>query len=458
MENESRNIEIESKPRKRFFLAHKNSSALVVAIALHAVFAVYAVGFVVVRAMKPEPAVFVATEVPRPQPKLKKIEIPVKDSKKNKAPKLRQMITTKPNVAVSLQMPEMVGIKGGSGYGKGTGLGGMGLGFEFDLFGGGSGYGNELIGTFYDLKQDPNGKPSDIGESLIADKRNPGYNQASQATQDMAMKAIDSFVGSGFNPRRLDDYFKAPRLKYAKTFMMPPMSADAAPEAYGVQDQVEGKLWICHYTGQIAAPETGRYRFCGIGDDVLIVRVGRKVVLDACWPEHIGKMTSWESDDDDSRRFVLNGYKYGQFQGTVWDNAFEKIEDAGAFEGKAGFWSTVNALRLPAPTNGQRRDAYMSAACRMVIGDWVDLRKGQLVNIDILIGELPGGDFTGRLLIEQQGKEYEMARSDAGLRPVLPIFKTVEIDNQEMIKMMELDPNEMTLDGPVFGAKINSAK
>lgn len=100
----------------------------------------------------------------------------------------------------------------------------------------------------------------------------------------------------------------------------------------------------------------------------------------------------------------------------------------------------------------------MSAACRMVIGDWVDLRKGQLVNIDILIGELPGGDFTGRLLIEQQGKEYEMARSDAGLRPVLPIFKTVEIDNQEMIKMMELDPNEMTLDGPVFGAKINSAK
>ncbi|MBN2686037.1 MAG: hypothetical protein JXR40_12210, partial [Pontiellaceae bacterium] len=79
--------------KKHFFLKHKKSSALVVTIALHVVFAVAAVSFVVVQAMKPEPAVFKGTEVPRPQPKLKKIEIPVKDSKKNKAPKLRQMIT-----------------------------------------------------------------------------------------------------------------------------------------------------------------------------------------------------------------------------------------------------------------------------------------------------------------------------------------------------------------------------
>lgn len=442
MENESRNIEIESKPRKRFFLAHKNSSALVVAIALHAVFAVYAVGFVVVRAMKPEPAVFVATEVPRPQPKLKKIEIPVKDSKKNKAPKLRQMITTKPNVAVSLQMPEMVGIKGGSGYGKGTGLGGMGLGFDFDLFGGGSGSGNELIGTFYDLKQDPNGKLTDIGKRAASDS-------FGRETQLMATDVIDSFISSGCNPRRMDDYFKAPKLKYAKTFMMPPMQAGRAPEAYGVQDQVKGSYWVCHYTGQIAAPETGRYRFCGIGDDILIVRVGRKVVLDASWPELIGQATSWESDDDDNRRFSMNSYKYGKINS--WNRIYDEVEKRGGFEGEEVFGNVLRGV-----PNGNSN--YMSAACRMVIGDWVQLTKGQPVNIDVIIGEIPGGEFTGRLLIEQQGKQYQMVESDAGPRPVLPIFKTVDIDNQEMIKMMELDPREMTLDGPVFGAKINSAK
>ncbi|MBN2684749.1 MAG: hypothetical protein JXR40_05675 [Pontiellaceae bacterium] len=449
MENEPQNIEIESQPKRRFFLNHKKSSALVVTITIHAVFVAAAISFVVVQAMRPEPAVFAGTEVPRPQPKLKKIEIPVKDSKKNKAPKLRQMITTKPNVAVNLQMPEMVGIKGGSGYGKGTGLGGMGLGFDFDLFGGGSGSGNELIGTFYDLKQEPDGKPSDVGEALLEDKKNPRFSMASQSTQDLAMKVIDSFVGSGFNPTRLDDYFKAPKLKYAKAFMMPPMNAGAAPEAFGVQDQVEGSLWICHYKGQIAAPETGRYRFCGIGDDVLIVRVGRKIVLDACWPEHIGKMSSWESDDDNNRRFSMNSYRYGNFNS--WNRIYEEVEKRGGYEGEEGFGNVLRGV-----PNGNSN--YMSAACRMVIGDWVDLRKGQLVNIDILIGELPGGDFTGRLLIEQQGKEYKMVESDAGPRPVLPIFKTVDIDNQEMIKMMELDPREMTLDGPVFGAKINSAK
>ncbi|MBN2703606.1 MAG: hypothetical protein JXR23_05270 [Pontiellaceae bacterium] len=412
-------------------MAHKHSSALVVAIALHAGLAVAALSFVVVQAMKPEPAVFVATEVPRPQPKLKKIEIPVKDSKKNKAPKLRQMITTKPNVAVSLQMPEMVGIKGGSGYGKGTGLGGMGLGFEFDLFGGGSGSGNELVGTFYDLKQRQDGKLTNIGKALKDDLENPMGARgglASNETQDRAITVIKSFINSGFEQSRLEDYFKAPKLKYAQTIMMPMIKADAAPEAFGVQDRVDGKFWICHYKGQIAAPETGEYRFCGLADDVLVVRLDRKLVLDACWPTHIGKMTSWESDDENNRRFSIDG-----------------SSNAGM-----GFGAR--------PQNNRAFPGGGSGNNGMVIGDWVKLKKGEPVDIDIVIGEIPGGEFMARLLIEQKGETYRMVGSGEGRRPVLPIFKTVEIDNQEMINLMKLNDNEMTLDGPVFGVKINTAE
>ncbi|NLX25180.1 MAG: hypothetical protein GXY61_04350 [Lentisphaerae bacterium] len=436
MENESRNIEIESKPRKRFFLAHKNSSALVVAIALHAVFAVYAVGFVVVRAMKPEPAVFVATEVPRPQPKLKKIEIPVKDSKKNKAPKLRQMITTKPNVAVSLQMPEMVGIKGGSGYGKGTGLGGMGLGFDFDLFGGGSGSGNELVGTFYDLKQRQDGKLTSLGKAVEEEIKKAGgrLNLVSNETQDDVAKVIKSFINSGFKESRLEDYFKAPKLKYAQTIMMPKIDAAEAPKAFSVQDQVEARMWLCHYKGQIAAPETGEYRFCGLGDDVLAVRLDGKLVIDACWPSHIGKLSSWESDDENNRRFSIDGSGSNNAMGFGGGRPQNNRQFPGGGGGGGG------------SNNG------------MVIGDWVKLEKGKPVDIDIVIGEIPGGEFLARLLIEQKGKTYRMVGSGAGRRPVLPVFKTVEIDDPEMIKLMKLNDNEMTLDGPVFGVKINAEK
>jgi hypothetical protein len=230
--------------------------------------------------------------------------------------------------------------------------------------------------------------------------------------------------------------------------MIPPMSADRAPEAFSVQDQVKGSYWVCHYTGQIAAPETGRYRFCGIGDDVLVVRIGKKVVMDASWPELIGQVTSWESDDDNSRRFSLNGYKYGKFQGNAWNQIYSQIEKSGGFDGEETHFG--NALRGVKVAGFNANEKYMSAACRMVIGDWVELKKGQPVNIDVVIGEIPGGEFTCRLLIEQQGKEYKMVQSDAGPRPVLPFFKTVEIGNQ-LIDKIELD-----MEGPVFGVKENT--
>ncbi|MBN2685146.1 MAG: hypothetical protein JXR40_07690 [Pontiellaceae bacterium] len=377
---------------------------------------------------------------------------PEETPSENKAPKPRQMITVMPSVTIDLQMPKMVGIEGGSGYSKGTGLGGMGLGFGFDLFGGGSGSGNELIGTFYDLKQDPNGKLSDVGNALLEDKKNPTFSIASQTTQDLAMKVIDSFVGSGFNPRLLDDYFRAPKLKYAKTFMMPPINTGAAPEAFGVEYQVGGSLWICHYTGQIAASETGRYRFCGIGDDVLIVRIGRKIVLDACWPEHIGKMTSWESTDENSRKYPMNGYKYAAFSDDRWNEIYTEIKRDGAF--KRSGKTFEEALSDAGISREKNSSEYMSAANRMVIGDWVDLKKGELVHFDVLIGELTGDEFSCRLLVEQAGKPYRMVQSDAGPRPVLPLFKVNDIHNSELIESMELDPNEMTLEGPIFGGAI----
>lgn len=439
-------------PKNRFFLNHKKSSALVVSIIIHTVFLVAAVVFVAIQVVIKEDTVFEARELKRPSMKLRKLQVPVKMKKRSQAPKMRQTIVVKPqNISVDIKMPEIVGIKGSLGCGTSGGLVGVGFNFEMDLFGRNRGTGKEFIGILYDLKQSPEGRLTEIGERSETDiAAGDTYNRN---TQEFACRVIKGFVGSGFNEARLKKYFKAPKRKYATSFIMPPMTAESAPQAFDVEDQVRGSYWICHYKGTITAPETGRYRFCGIGDDVLVVRIGRRVVLDACWPELIGHTTSWKSQDDNNRKFPLD-QDQNSLKGTgiSFLNLFSQVEKADGYNG-AAIWG--NTLRSLSPNLSER--TYMIMASRQVIGDWIELKKGQPIEMDVLIGEIPGGNFKCRLLIEQQGRKYTMVQCDAGLRPVLPIFKTAPI-NEKMIGQMQLDPNAMTVEGPVFAVSESKTK
>jgi hypothetical protein len=136
-----------------------------------------------------------------------------------------------------------------------------------------------------------------------------------------------------------------------------------------------------------------------------MVRIGKKLVMDACWGGWAGKMSDWESRDPNNRVFPI-------------DN-----------------WGTY----------------------QMVIGDWFTLTKGQPVNMEVLIGEIPGVKFCQVLMIEQEGKEYRKVQTDKGLRSVLPLFKTAELP-EKLIQQMRINPNQETVEGPVFGALINTGK
>ena len=97
---------------------------------------------------------------------------------------------------------------------------------------------------------------------------------------------------------------------------------------------------------------------------------------------------------------------------------------------------------------------------RMVVGDWIKLTKGKPTEIEILLGERPGGDCYFQLLIQQKGVEYKQVPFNclfhyaktpiSGTRPILPVFKTREIP-PEMHKKIKIAPNVATLDGPTFG-------
>ena len=149
----------------------------------------------------------------------------------------------------------------GGGGGGGTGGGGGGPNF-FGLRSTGTGTG--LVGTFYDLKQTPG-------------------RQSTGMTPEIYGNKITQFAQGGFNTGILSNFYKASQPIYATRIFTPRVPAELGPVAFGVEKEVQPRMWMVHYKGTVVAPESGTFRFAGLGDDVLLVRFDGKMVLDGCW-------------------------------------------------------------------------------------------------------------------------------------------------------------------------------
>ncbi len=368
---------------------------MVVSLAIHAVLIIVAISFVAVKVIIKEEPAFEAKRVKRPKMPPKKIRVPVNVKKRKPKPRLRQRIVVNKKTFTDIKMPEISGIKGGLGNMGGDGLGSMGFDIDIgDLFGSNQSMGNELVGTFYDLKQTKDGKPIPMSNSKYE-------------------AALAHFCGS-WKESRLEDFYQAPTKKYATFFMTPFMPASEGSKAFGVDNVVKPSYWAALYKGHIAAPETGYYRFCGLGDNIMVVRVKRRIVLDACYLSSQGDVTDWKSDEDEHMKWPV----------------------------------VLTDLR---PTQYER----------MPVGDWIKLTKGEPEEIEILIGEAGGGDCYFKLMIQQRGVEYKEIpfsckfrlatdKPESGTRLILPVFKTREIPKKLQSKI-KIDPDISTYDGPTFG-------
>jgi len=164
-------------------------------------------------------------------------------------------------------------------------------------------------------------------------------------------RAVATFVDSGYDEGLLNKYYRIPRALYTTQLQIPTITADSAPKAFGVEKTVEPQKWMVHYKGQIAAPEDGAYRFLGDSDDFVVVAINSKTVLVAEMP--------------------------GTPMGVKW------------------------VAKEAAPGR------YQAA------GDWINLRAGEPVDIDIVTGESPGGQYRCMLAVQKRGG------------PVLPFQLTV---------------------------------
>jgi hypothetical protein len=257
-----------------------------------------------------------------------------------------------PTVAVSSMNAGLMGggsskgFGGGSGGGIGSGMGvGRGNGKNFVSVFGSKMAVNGLPGTFYDFKQNKSGKPTPMMGGAPEKFGDP----SNSAAIGLYVKEVNEFFDKGFSPSALNDVFRAPDTLLASQIFIPPCPATEAPKAYGVGELCKPSRWIAHYKGAVKPPQGGKFRFVGSGDDFLVIRWDRKVVLDSGYGQYV----------------VGNENIYPGF-------------------GKKPFDET-HPSKLGKPLR---------------CGPWITATKDKETPLEIVIGETPGGTFYAIVLIE----------------------------------------------------------
>jgi hypothetical protein len=358
-------------------------SGLMISLLVHAGAFFLAGLLVVFSVVKKKEVTFIPPPaIERPKMKLKKPKVKIKKSAKPASPTRIMAKVSKANMP-DLQLPEL----GGAGTGFG-GIGGLG-GFDTmptveatTLFGSGLSVGNDLVGTFYDMKRSRSGNSAELDpEALNA--------------------IIEKFVKGGWRSRDLSKYYQSPKKLYATCFMVPTTRSATAPRAFGESD-TGGWCWLVHYKGDLVHADGITFRFWGQGDDVLLVRVNGEVVLNASWPGNGDQYTKWTSDDSKTRTYVLG-----------------------------------NNYSVPS--------------------DWITLEPGVPLDMEVLCGELPGGQFDMMLVVEEKGVEYPQNKNAA---PIFPMFKTAEPSHELRDVIYEwLPKGEASItNGPVFSDFTTTSK
>jgi hypothetical protein len=263
-------------------------------------------------------------------------------------PRLLASTVAAPITIPTIEIPvtELVSLGAGT-MGISSGLtSGLGRG-RTGMFGSMTGSPGALEGMLYDLKQNTAGRPSSIAYESPA-----GYGGV-----------VQQIVSRSFGSSAFSGIYRAPQKLFLSQLLIPYTPAEKGPAAFRAEKEVQPRGWLVHYSGMIAAPESGEYRWVGCSDDLLLVSIERQVVLDASWERPFVSASQWK------------------------------------------------------PPSGRSRPGIASQ--NLQEGSWVTLEKGRPKRIDILVGERPGGYFFAALLIEKKGGTY---KKDGSGHPILPPF------------------------------------
>jgi RNase P/RNase MRP subunit p29 len=207
---------------------------------------------------------------------------------------------------------------------------------------------------------------------------------------------IHQFLKRGWDLGVFSKYYRSPKKLYTSCVCIGTVQSLLAPRAFG-EMEAEGYAWAVHYTGKLVYPEDIKFRFRAVGDKFMAIRVDGKTVLICSYKAAVRNLLSdvWSASASDDRIYAMGEDRQG-------------------------------------------------------VGDWIELKGGQPVDLEILIGEREGGLVYHQVAVEVYGVDYP--KNPYGNGPTCPVFKT-DMLTRAQIDAMYLDtyPGDICLtNGPVF--------
>ena len=238
------------------------------------------------------------------------------------------------------------------------------------------------------------GRPTNFEGTLVGQLYDFKRNKDGKARRADYWADLRHIVEQKLTSRAFQEVYCVPKKVYLSHLFVPYADAATGPEAFGVGGLMEPTAWVAHYTGQVHPLHSGRYRFIGDFDDVLIVLIDGVVVLEVTWDhsDNVGGATGWTAKEN------VNTYK--------------------CFTGRP-----------------------------FIFGDWVELTSDKPRRIDVLVGERPGGRIGGVLVVQKEGVTYDKASNGF---PVLPIFAVSTLSPQEQQRLEEAREMKFAFPTPIM--------
>lgn len=218
-----------------------------------------------------------------------------------------------------------------------------------------------------------------------------GYDYVAQ--QDK----VNQFIASGWSPYVFAPYYRSPKKLYATQFIVPLTPSAYGPQAFGINFDSKDNFpeWVAHYKGKIRSKKGGKYRFWGAADEVLLVRVNEELVLNGSWWNRQKDIYDWGPTAEEHLQYVLMANK-----------------------------------------------GYVS------VGHWFTLEPGEVVEMEVLIGDFSNPHFGVYLMIEDEEETPYYSHRSLDDMPVLPAFRTAEMSEaiKDQIKY-DTFRGEVDLDG-----------
>lgn len=200
----------------------------------------------------------------------------------------------------------------------------------------------------------------------------------------------------------LEPNFKRQAAPGLSFFCQDTVSWEKGAELFDCRNAVEDAAgWIAVYSGYVVAPFTGKFRFLGYCDDMMVVRFNRQIVIDygnrsltsglPLLPDH---------------GMVLHSLDTGERVDSGTDTLYNILTNNPATKeekrmlNESPLYSRNNVSVTPVSPFGSN----------LIASPELNIQKGQVIPIDILIGELHQDAFNMLLLIERldsNGKPFD---------------------------------------------------